>query len=241
MKAGTGGQSNEVVASPDYDTKRKDPARIVLHDEPQESYMSYTEPGSESDGAITNIQNCELNSNVSVTQFPNHGYTSGYATGTNNKSIKKKSFVRTNSKIEIVETKNMSKVSKNSKERSKVCISPKIDYMSPSESDHMNINRVVRRKGAETRSNLSSSGLSSISRRSMGSAGERYDPMIASIDTRKFYHPHASETNVWANFSNRTFEILELVYFFFVDLLEGIVSLIARFFCGFFYIVAVSI
>ena len=123
MKAGTGGQSNEVVASPDYDTKRKDPARIILHDEQHDSYMSYTEPGSESDGAITNIQNCELNSNVSVTQFPNHGYTSGYATGTNNKSIKKKSFVRQNSKIEIVETKNMSKVSKNSKERSKVCIS----------------------------------------------------------------------------------------------------------------------
>ena len=135
----------------------------------------------------------------------------------------------------------MSKVSKNSKDRSKVCISPKIDYMSPSESDSIHKpNRVIRRKGVDASSKLSSSGLSSISRRSstVNSAGERYDPMIASIDTRKFYHPHAQETNVWANFSNRTFETVELVYFFFVDLFEGLVSFVARFFCGFFYIVA---
>ena len=83
--AGTGGQSNEVVVSPEYDTNQL-PAKISLSrrdNEPHnESYMSYTEPGSESEETT---QNCELNSNVSVTQFPNHGYTSGYATGTNNK------------------------------------------------------------------------------------------------------------------------------------------------------------
>jgi len=81
---------------------------------------------------------------------------------------------------------------------------------------------------------LSSSGLSSNSRRSSTAEG-RYDPPIANIDTRKFYHPYAQESNVWANVSNRTFEILELVYFFFVDLLEGIISLIARFVCGMFF------
>ena len=57
---------------------------------------------------------------------------------------------------------------------------------------------------------------------------------MTQIDTEKFYHPYAQESNFWANVSNRSFEIAELVYFFFVDLIEGIFSLIARFVCGMF-------
>jgi hypothetical protein len=36
---------------------------------------------------------------------------------------------------------------------------------------------------------------------------------------------------------NRAFEILELMYFYFTDLLEGIIGLIGRFFFGIFYVI----
>ena len=74
-----------------------------------------------------------------------------------------------------------------------------------------------------------------MSSRSSAVGEDRYDPLMTNIDTRQFYHPYAQESNFWANVSNRSFEILELVYFFFVDLIEGIFSFIARFICGMFY------
>ena len=36
---------------------------------------------------------------------------------------------------------------------------------------------------------------------------------------------------------NRSFEILELMYFYLTDLVEGLINLIGRFFFGMFYII----
>ena len=38
-------------------------------------------------------------------------------------------------------------------------------------------------------------------------------------------------------FINRLFEILELMYFYFTDLVEGVMGLFGRFFFGMFYII----
>ena len=86
---------------------------------------------------------------------------------------------------------------------------------------------------------LSSSGASTMGGHRKPVSYDPLNPMIGSIQNRQFYHPYVQQlpqVSFWRHSMNRAFEILELMYFYFTDLIEGIISLFGRFFFGMFYI-----
>ena len=170
--------------------------------------MSY-DSGFDSDQVENH--NFEMNSTVSVTMMPNHGYTSGY-TDLNRRNYKnndKRRILLDTEREPIEENKN----SKGSKSSTKP--SPRItidnSFLSPQEdqsdsSSNYNqprrrvINRKTRTQDADMLSQSSKSEL-----KSNRSGSKPYDLLNPRL-TRQFYHPHVQEVSFSSRVRNITFE-----------------------------------
>jgi len=184
--------------------------------------MSHTESGFESDPTL------ELNSNTSVNMLPNHGYTSGFTDGIHNKRKSKQKR-----ELKITDLKDSVKLSKKSSEKARP------DFLSPPESqsecDSSYKRQVINRKHRNREDDTLSQSSQSVQALKTGETNENFDPlnpMMGSVDPRQFYHPYVQEVTFWNRLRNSIFEMLEVLYFFFMDMVEGMINLISRLFCG---------
>lgn len=93
------------------------------------------------------------------------------------------------------------------------------------------INR-KHRHGAQMDTLSQSSESVAGARKSNSSTADIIHPMMKHVDPRLFNHPYVSEISFTTKVKNTVFEMLEVIYFFFADLIEGILNILSRLFCG---------